>query len=55
MSIHGHDRLYYRQLTDRELLAEAQITMNIELGIVLAERLDNSHQRKYGAPVINSR
>lgn len=55
MSVKGHDRTYYRGLTDQQLLAAAEITMNVEMGIVLAERLhaevDRWNNRNFANPI----
>ena len=41
MIIGGKDRSYYRLASDRELVEEAKYLPNIELCIVLGERLED--------------
>jgi len=47
MIIGGKDRAYYRLASDRDLIEEAIYNPNIELCIVLGERLeDTTHKEK---------
>jgi hypothetical protein len=46
MIIGGKDRNYYRLATDRDLIEEATYNPNIELCIVLGERLEDINAKE---------
>jgi hypothetical protein len=55
VTLPARDREYYRSLSVDRLLEEARMTITTELGIALAERLDELHHgfyRGYGAPAM---